>query len=296
MKIPSFVPESHHGTYLKNWSIATRDTGRLFLFAGDQKIEHLNVDFHGENIPAECNTPTHLFEIAKAGHVGCFATHLGLMSRYVERYHAIPYLVKLNGKTNLYTGEAYSSTLHTVEQVVAFAHATKATIVGIGYTVYLGSKHEAKMLAEAAQHIYHAQRHGLLTVLWMYVRAAAADINPRNADIIAGAAGVGHALGADFVKIVTPEGKSPADCAYKLKQAVGAAGSTGVLCAGGHTVEPAEYLTHIQAYLSIARTRGVAVGRNLHQRPLAQAIELSAAISELVYGKEPLAQYHKTAD
>ena len=44
---------------------ATAGTGKMNLFACDQKIEHLNDDFYdgGDKIPLSSNDPGHLFEI-----------------------------------------------------------------------------------------------------------------------------------------------------------------------------------------------------------------------------------------
>ncbi len=48
--VPADVSEEARETYIDNYIAATRGTGRLMLFACDQKIEHLNDDFYGENI------------------------------------------------------------------------------------------------------------------------------------------------------------------------------------------------------------------------------------------------------
>jgi len=39
----------------------TRGSGRLMLFVGDQKVEHLNADFYGEGISPDDSDPEHLF-------------------------------------------------------------------------------------------------------------------------------------------------------------------------------------------------------------------------------------------
>jgi len=80
------------------------------LFAGDQKIEHLNDDFYGPGISPEDNDPEHLFRIASSAEIGCFATQMGLLARYGEDYPRVKYLVKLNSKTNVVkdrTGRAF---------------------------------------------------------------------------------------------------------------------------------------------------------------------------------------------
>jgi len=68
--IPLDVPKSKHKEYFKNYNLATHGTGRLFLFAGDQKVEHLNDDFVGKNLPVETADPEHLFKIASQAKIG----------------------------------------------------------------------------------------------------------------------------------------------------------------------------------------------------------------------------------
>jgi len=99
--LPADVPASQEKTFLANFERVTGGSSRLMLFAGDQKVEHLNNDFYGEEIPLEDNDPEHLFKIASQADIGVFATQFGLISRYGRDYNTIPYLLKLNAKTNL---------------------------------------------------------------------------------------------------------------------------------------------------------------------------------------------------
>ena len=73
-------------------------------------------------------------------------------------------------------------------------------IVGLGYTIYLGSEYEATMMAEAGELIAQAHANGLLVVLWIYPRGKAVKAE-KDPALIAGAAGVALCLGADFVKV-----------------------------------------------------------------------------------------------
>src|SRR5512138_3147505 len=101
----------------------TRGSGRLMLFAGDQKVEHLNDDFYGPGIDPQDNSPEHMFQIADGAKIGVFATQLGLIARYGMDYPDVPYLVKLNSKTNLVKTaqqDPLSAALWTVKQVVKF--------------------------------------------------------------------------------------------------------------------------------------------------------------------------------
>ena len=102
--VPADVPHSMKDEYAKNYLKITHDTGKLMLFAGDQKIEHLNDDFYGKikvgeqelPIPIDDADPEHLFRIASKARIGVFATQLGLIAKYGSSYSNVPYLVKLN--------------------------------------------------------------------------------------------------------------------------------------------------------------------------------------------------------
>src|SRR3990167_803756 len=105
--IPSDVPESKKETYRRNYMAVTHNTNRLMLFAGDQKTEHLNDDYYGEGISKDDSDPKHLFDIASKAKIGVFATQLGLIARYGSSYPTVPYLIKMNSKTNASPKDAF---------------------------------------------------------------------------------------------------------------------------------------------------------------------------------------------
>lgn len=211
--VPADVPPGRRWDYQENYLKITRESGRLMLFAGDQKVEHLNRDFSGPGISSEDGDPEHLFRIADRGKIGVFAAQLGLIARYGMDYPRVPYLVKLNSKTDLVKADQrdpISRQLVEVSQVEEFARESGLAVLGVGYTVYLGSEYEAEMLREAAQIVLQAHRRGLITVLWIYPRGKAVR-DERDPQLIAGATGVAAALGSDFVKVNYPrkEGRGP---------------------------------------------------------------------------------------
>ncbi|MCX6555135.1 MAG: aldolase, partial [Candidatus Aminicenantes bacterium] len=71
--IPADVPNDVLNEYLSNYEEITLGSDRLMLFAGDQKIEHLNDDFYGPGIAADDADPEHLFKIASQAEIGVFA-------------------------------------------------------------------------------------------------------------------------------------------------------------------------------------------------------------------------------
>ena len=148
--LPLDVPKNMRMKYIKNYNDITKRSGRLMLFAGDQKIEHLNSDFYGEGIHPDDSDPEHLFRIADKAKIGVFATQLGLIARYGMNYPNVQYLVKLNSKTNLVKTDQkdpYSEQLIDVNQVVDFRKNSGLKILGVGHTVYLGSEYEPQMVS-----------------------------------------------------------------------------------------------------------------------------------------------------
>ena len=82
VKVPVDVLPEAREEYIENYLKATRGTGRLMLFACDQKIEHLNKDFYGEGIDISDAEPEHLFKIGSQGICGVLAGQRGLIARY----------------------------------------------------------------------------------------------------------------------------------------------------------------------------------------------------------------------
>lgn len=280
--IPADVLPEARDAYVDNYLAATQNTGRLMLFACDQKIEHMNGDFFGEGIDPSDNDPEHFFRIGSQGVVGVLAGQKGLIARYAPDYPEINYLVKMNSKTNLIATEQddpYSPLLYSLESVLAMRDAG-VNIVGVGYTIYLGSEYEATMLAEAGELISEAHANGLIVVLWIYPRGKSVK-NEKDADLIAGAAGVALCLGADFVKVNPPKPADGKSSAELLARASEAAGRTGLVCAGGSTVDAREFLSQLYSQIHVGNASGNATGRNIHQRSLNEAVRLTKAISAI---------------
>jgi len=272
------LPSSTVENYLK----ATRGTGRLMLFACDQKIEHLNDDFYGKDIDASDAEPEHLFKIGSQGVCGVLAGQRGLVAHYAADYPEINYLVKMNSKTHLVPTsqeDPYSPQLYSIDTVLDLRD-NGVNVVGIGYTIYLGSEYEASMMTEASQLIADAHANGMIVVLWIYPRGKAVA-SEKDAHLIAGAAGLACCLGADFVKVNPPKGTDAAPSAVLLKEATSASGRTGLVCAGGSSVDATTFLTQLHEQIHVGGAVGNATGRNVHQRSLDEAVRLTKAISAI---------------
>ena len=118
VKVPLDVPPTMRKEYIENFMKITHGSGHLMLFAGDQKIEHLNNDMYGEDIHPDDADPEHLFRIASKANIGVFATQRGLIAKYGADYKDVQYLVKINSKTNLVKTaqkDPYSGNISDVE-------------------------------------------------------------------------------------------------------------------------------------------------------------------------------------
>lgn len=278
--IPADVAPDMHTTFENNMEAITHGTGNLFLFACDQKIEHLNADFEGPNIHPDAQKPEHLFEIAKQSPIGAMATQMGLIERYGPQYPTINYLAKLNSKTNLRAHsqvDPESALLWDVHDVIQIAEQSKLKICGIGITIYLGSEYENEMLHDAAQQILEAHIHGLIAIIWMYPRGKAVK-DDQDPALLAGAVGVANALGADYVKIKPPKNYE------SLDSIVAAAGNTKVISAGGEQVDPEKLIESIKIQMKHGIS-GCAIGRNIFQRSTVEGVELAKKISGIIYQK-----------
>ena len=88
-------------------------------------------------------------------------------------------------------------------------------------------------------------------------------------------------LGADFVKVNPPKPEDGTAPAEALKVATMASGRTGLVCAGGSTVDAETFLTQLYDQIHTGGAVGNATGRNIHQRSLDEAVRLTKAISAI---------------
>jgi len=119
----------------------------------------------------------------------------------------------------------------------------------------------------------------------MYPRGKAIK-DEKDPHLIAGAAGVGLCLGSDFVKVNYPkkEGMDEKQRADSFREAIIAAGRTKVITAGGSSKDARAFLQETYDQIHISGCMGNATGRNIHQRPLDEAIRMCNAISAITFG------------
>ena len=61
-----------------------------------------------------------------------------------------------------------------------------------------------------------------------------------------------------------------------------AAGRTGIICSGGGTLPPKEFLQRLWEQMNTGNCRGAATGRNIHQKDTESAVKMTAACHAII--------------
>ncbi len=240
------------------------ERGKAFYLAYDQGIEHGPVDFNDKNVD-----PNYIIKIAKEGKFNAVVFQKGIVEKYQKeiKKSKVPLIVKLNGRTNLHKGEPVSAQICTLKE------ALKLGAVAVGYTIYIGSEHEAEMIEQFEKIESEAHNIGIPVIAWIYPRGKGIE-GKREGELLAYAARVGLEIGADIVKI---HWTGPVE---DLKWAVKSAGRTKVVIAGGNKKADDEFLEDVKNIMRSGAI-GLAVGRNIWQNE--NPIELSKKIRKIVF-------------
>lgn len=241
--------------------------GKAMFLAYDHGFEHGPTDFNEKTID-----PKYILGMAEESNV---YTAIILQEGVAQAYYdpakeKVPLLVKLNGKTAFHKGEEpYSPLLCSVEEAIRLGASA------VGYTIYVGSEHEAKMMQEFSQIEDDAHDKGLVVTAWMYPRGKHVEGQETTRDVVAYAARLGLELGADFIKI--PYTGDPESFSWVVK----CAGKTKVLVSGGVKKDTNEFLKDVEDFMKVGTT-GIAVGRNVWQSE--DPVGVSKQLAEIVYG------------
>jgi class I fructose-bisphosphate aldolase len=270
--------------------------GTLLILPIDQGLEHGPVDFFDN---PDALDPAYQYALAKEGRFSAIALHIGLAEKYFHEYAGeVPLILKINGKTSIPSdAQSFSPLTGTVEDAVRLGADA------VGYTVYVGSPAQDRDFLQFAQVREAAQRLGMPVVVWAYPRgeAVAKKGGKESLYAIDYAARVALELGADIVKLnypVASEKDKDSPAPYNtlqlspfaaFRKVVESAGRALVLVSGGEKVGDVELLDKVRSSMDAGAT-GIIFGRNLWQRPKADALrvtrELHAIFREYA---EPLA-------
>lgn len=236
--------------------------GKGIFLAYDQGLEHGPTDFNDENID-----PAYIMELAEKGKFNGIIFQKGIAEKYYKKESGIPLIVKLNGKTRLEEGDPISYQLCSVDEAI------KLGAKAVGYTIYVGSKHEGEMFKEFANIVKEAHEQDTPVIVWMYPRGE--NIKDEfSKEILAYSARIALELGADMVKMKYNHSLED------LKWIVKSAGKTHVLIAGGSKASDEELLKEVKEVMSVGVT-GLAIGRNIWQRE--NPYEMICKLKEVVF-------------
>lgn len=178
------------------------NTGYLSILPVDQGIEHSAGSAFAPN-PLYFD-PENIIRLAIEGGCNAVASTLGVLGAVSRKYcYKIPFIMKMNHNELLSYPNSYDQRLFaSVEQ------AFDMGAVGIGATIYFGSKESLRQIEEITTAFEHAHHLGMFTVLWCYLRNEGFKKNGVNyeesADLTGQANHLGVTIGADIIKQKQP--------------------------------------------------------------------------------------------
>ncbi len=179
------------------------NTGYLSILPIDQAIEHTAAySFYHNPIYFD---PENIIRLAVEGGCSGVASTLGVLGLMSTKYaDKIPFILKLNHNELLtYPNKHDQRMFAQVEQ------AYNMGALGVGATIYYGSKESNRQINEVSQAFAKAHELGLFTILWCYPRNQAWRVNNKNyesaADTTAQAIHLGVTIEADIIKQKMPD-------------------------------------------------------------------------------------------
>jgi class I fructose-bisphosphate aldolase len=263
--------------------------GTMLVLPVDQGLEHGPIDFL-PNPPSE--NPEFQIRLAIDGGYSAIAFHYGIAARYLSPYAGkIPLILKINGKTDIPPADrAFSGMTARVEDAVRLGADA------VGYTLYVGSPRQDEDFAQLTAVRAECDRYGMPLVVWSYPRGEAIEKKGGRDSLFAVdyAARVAAELGADVIKLNVPvfdqKARETSPKPYNemvleyraaIEKVVRSAGQCFVLFSGGSKIGDADLLEKARLVMEAGAT-GLIFGRNMWQRPMTDALRLTAEIKRLM--------------
>lgn len=236
----------------------TLQSGKILILAYDQGLEV------GPSCLDEWSSHSdNIFNLAIRNGFSGIALQKGLAEQYSTIKNISKknpsLIVKVNGKTSLYNKSSLSLLNCSLD------YARKIGAKAIGYTIYVGSKHEAQMMSEASKVQEYCRETRIPFVLWSYPKLESSTEEELSAQTIAYTSRVGYELGADVVKLKFPTFESDLsrdDKVMILKGIVAMANSTKVLFQGQTFMDEESFFENVNMVYD-SGADGMAIGRNI---------------------------------
>ena len=258
-------------------------TGKMVILPVDQGFEHGPARSFAAN-PAAYD-PHYHFQLAIEAGLNGYAAPLGMLECGAATFAGeIPLILKCNSSNSLAT-EKDQAVTGTV------ADALRLGCAGIGFTIYPGSEYCFDQMEELRELAAEAKSVGLAVIVWSYPRGPALDKKAETAvDVCAYAAHMAALCGAHIIKVKPPTDVVALDAckpvyeknkvdvatlAARINHVVQSsfAGRRIVIFSGGEHTGTDNLLATIQG-IHDGGGFGSIIGRNVFQRPKAEALAL----------------------
>ena len=266
-------------------------TGKMVIFPVDQGFEHGPAPSFSKNPPAY--DPAYHFQLAIEAGCSAHAAPFGFLDSCAREFTGqIPLILKANNSDSLYKNP--QNPLPAITSGVSEALSLGCSAIGL--TIYPGSGERVSMYESAVRLGREARKAGLALVIWAYPRGGDLSKQGETAlDVVAYSAQIACQLGAHIVKV-----KPPTDFFEKQEKIYKEAGIPSktlservshiiqsafkgrriVIFSGGPAKGTKELLNEVEQ-LAKGGAFGSIVGRNVFQRPKAEALELLKQIMDI---------------
>ena len=263
--------------------------GTLMLLPYDHGIEHGPIDFLDNPESAD---PAYVFSLAVEGTFSGVVTHASLARRYYpEHAGRIPLVVKVNGRSAIPADvDPFSPLTGSVEEAALLGAEA------VGYSLYVGSPAQDRDIRQLTDVRRECERLGLPLIVWSYPRGAPVEEAGGRDSLYAVdyAARLALELGADVIKINLPRAHKAGAARHPheyealegddfemTRRVVASAGRTLVIFSGGAYKDDAGFLRSVELGMK-AGAAGIIAGRNMWQRPRADALSIVRQVHEIL--------------
>lgn len=273
-------------------------SGKMVILPVDQGFEHGPARSFAVN--PDAYDPHYHYQLAIDAGLNAYAAPLGMIEAGADSFAgAIPTILKVNSSNSLHVGGTapHQATTASVQD------ALRLGCSAIGFTIYPGSDAAFDMFEEIREMAEEAKHYGLAVVIWSYPRGGdLSKVGETAVDICAYAAHMAALLGAHIIKVKPPTQALENLDAIKVYEKVKIPVETlservshvmqssfnnrriVVFSGGGAKSENAVYDEIKGIYQGGAH--GSIIGRNVFQRPRAEALKVLDNVIRIYQGKE----------
>ncbi len=272
-------------------------TGKVVILPVDQGFEHGPDRSFAVN--PDAYDPHYHFQLAIDAGLNAYAAPLGMIEAGADTFAgSIPTILKVNSSNSLHNG----GTAPHQATTASVRDALRLGCSAIGFTIYPGSDAAFDMFEEIREMAEEAKSYGLAVVVWSYPRGGdLSKIGETAMDICTYAAHMAALLGAHIIKVKPPTQALENLEAVKVYEKVQIPVSTLedrirhvmkatfnnrriVIFSGGAAKGEQDVYNEIRE-LYKGGAHGSIIGRNVFQRPRAEALKMLENIVNIYQGK-----------